>query len=140
MNVSVRAGMAANTAPATPVILIVDDDAETRDTYERALRLGGYAVAKAPDAESALRSMDSSAPAAILVDLHLPNADGLDLVRTLRARPRHVGTPIAVVTADYTLSESVVGELEYLGVGVRYKPLWIDDLLGLAGALVGRNE
>jgi CheY-like chemotaxis protein len=124
---------------AAPVILIVEDDGETLDTYARALRLAGYEVAKAPDAESALRAMDDTAPAAILVDLHLPSADGLDLVRTLRARPRHVSTPIAIVTADYTLSDSVLGELEYLNVGVRYKPLWVDDLLGLAGALVGRE-
>lgn len=122
------------------MILIVEDDEETLDTYARALRLNGYGVAEALDAESALRTIDSIRPQGVLVDLHLPHADGLDLVRTLRARPQHMTTSIVMVTGDYALSEAVVSELQYLHVDVRYKPLWLDDLLGLAQGLVGRES
>jgi DNA-binding response OmpR family regulator len=121
---------------ARPVILLVDDDQSTLDTYARALGLEGFETVKATSAEAALRTLGSPTPDAIIVDLHLPMADGLDFVRTMRARTRHARTPIALVTGDYTLSDALVGELEHLGVSVRYKPLWVEDLITLADVLV----
>ena len=84
---------------ARPVILLVDDDESTLNTNAHALRLDGFETVTATSAESALRTLALQTPDAIIVDLDLPMTDGLDFMRTLRARTQHAGTPIALVTA-----------------------------------------
>jgi len=128
----------AQLASADRLILIVEDDESTLDTYARILHLEGFATEKASSAESALRTLHSRTPNAVIVDLRLPMADGLDLVRTLRARLQYANTPIALVTGDLALSDNVIGELHHLRVDVRYKPLWVEDLAALANTLTAQ--
>jgi len=45
-------------------------------------------------------------------------------------------TPVAIVTGDYLLDDSVSTELRELGAELRFKPLWLDDLVGLARTLL----
>jgi len=123
-----------------PFILLIDDDEHTLDTYARLLTLEGFDAEKASSAESALRTLHSRMPDAIIVDLRLPMADGLDFVRTMRARLPYANTPIALVTGDYALSDDVIGELHHLRVNVRYKPLWVEDLVVLANTLVAHGS
>jgi len=122
------------------LVLIVEDDESTLDTYARTLHLEGFDTEKASSAESALQRLQTRMPDALIVDLRLPMADGLDLVRTLRARLQYANTPIALVTGDYALSDDVHGELQHLQVDVRYKPLWAEDLVALANTLVAHGS
>jgi DNA-binding response OmpR family regulator len=119
-----------------PTILLVDDDESTLDTYARTLQLEGFDTVKALSAESALRTLHSRVPDAVIVDLRLPMADGLDFVRTLRFRVRYANTPIALVTGDLALSDDIIEEFRHLRVSVRYKPLWVEDLITLADVLI----
>ena len=58
-------------------ILVVDDDQAVRESLRRALVLEGYDVELAEDGTAALRSLTQSAPDAIVLDLQMPDVDGL---------------------------------------------------------------
>jgi len=122
--------------PTTATILIVDDDEGVTQTFARMLRLEGYHVHTAVNAETGLRQADRSHPDAIILDLRMPLVDGLGFLRRLRSRDDHRGTPVAIVTGDYFLDDSVANELRELGAELRFKPMWLEDLVGLARTLL----
>jgi len=81
-------------------ILIVDDDEGVTQTFARMLRLEGYQVRTAVNAEKGLQEADLSRPDAIILDLRMPLVDGLGFLRRLRARDAQRSTPVAIVTGD----------------------------------------
>jgi len=120
---------------AAATILIVDDDEGVTQTFARMLKLEGYNVRTAMSAENGLFEAEHSQPDAIILDLRMPLVDGLGFLRRLRARDQRK-TPVAIVTGDYFLDESVASELRQLGAELKFKPLWLDDLVGLARDLL----
>lgn len=125
---------AASNTPAT--ILIVEDDPGAVEVFEQILKMNGYEVCVAPDAESGLLEIQRVNPSAVLLDLHLPIADGVEFLRQLRADVRNARMPIAVITGDYFVEDDVGRELHTLGARVHFKPLWEDDLLKLVHDLL----
>jgi len=117
-------------------ILVVDDDEGVTQTFARILRLEGYDVRTAMNAETALREADRSRPDAIILDRRMPMVDGLGFLRRLRARDEQRDTPVAIVTGDYFLDDQVSAELRELGAELKFKPLWLEDLVGLARHLL----
>jgi two-component system, OmpR family, response regulator len=117
-------------------ILIVDDDEGVTQTFARMLRLEGYQVRTAVSAETGLQEAETSAPDAIILDLRMPLVDGLGFLRRLRERDEQRTTPVAIVTGDYFLDDSISAELRELGAELRFKPLWLEDLVGLARNLL----
>ena len=117
-------------------ILIVDDDEGVTQTFARMLRLEGYEVRTAMNAEMGLREAEQSRPDAIILDLRMPLVDGLGFLRRLRAHATQRTTPVAIVTGDYFLDDSVSSELQQLGAQLKFKPLWLEDLVGLARTLL----
>jgi DNA-binding response OmpR family regulator len=117
-------------------ILIVDDDEGVRQTFSRLLKLEGYQVRTAVNAESGLQDAAENPPDAIILDLRMPLVDGLGFLRRLRSRERHRDTPVAIVTGDCFLDDAVSSELRELGAELKFKPLWLDDLVGLARTLL----
>jgi DNA-binding response OmpR family regulator len=125
------------TADQTTVkILIVDDDEGVTQTFARMLRLEGYHVRTAVTAENGLREAEEGHPDAIILDLRMPLVDGLSFLRRLRAQNDQRSTPVAIVTGDYFLDDAVSTELRELGAELRFKPLWLEDLVGLARNLL----
>jgi two-component system response regulator PrrA len=120
----------------TAKILIVDDDEGVTQTFARMLRLEGYDVRTAMNAEMGLREAEQSRPDAIILDLRMPLVDGLGFLRRLRAHAAQRNTPVAIVTGDYFLDDSVSSELHQLGAELKFKPLWLEDLVGLARTLL----
>ena len=120
----------------TGKILIVDDDEGVTQTFARMLRLEGYQVRTAVTAETGLQEAQTNAPDAIILDLRMPLVDGLGFLRRLRAQDEQRMTPVAIVTGDYFLDDSVSAELRELGAELRFKPLWLEDLVGLARNLL----
>ena len=116
-------------------ILIVDDDEGVTQTFARMLKLEGFQVRTAIDAESGLQVASESQPNAIILDLRMPLVDGLGFLRRLRSQEDQ-RTPVAIVTGDYFLEDSVADELRELGAELRFKPLWLEDLVGLARNLL----
>jgi two-component system response regulator PrrA len=117
-------------------ILIVDDDEGVTQTFARMLRLEGYQVRTAVNAENGLREAEDCHPDAIILDLRMPLVDGLGFLRQLRAHDEQRLVPVAIVTGDYFLDDAVSTELRELGAELRFKPLWLEDLVGLARNLL----
>jgi CheY-like chemotaxis protein len=68
-----------------PLILVVDDFEDTRVLYAEALVEAGFRVDQAATGREAIESARSQPPDAILMDLHMPNVDGWDATRAIRA-------------------------------------------------------
>jgi len=77
-------------------LLLVEDDAVARTAVAQNLAAHGYVVVEAEDAAAALRSWDAARPDVIVLDLGLPDLDGLTVIRRVR---REAGTPILVISA-----------------------------------------
>lgn len=121
---------------ATRTILIVDDDRSVTDTFARMLKLEGFEVATAINAEVGLELADHVRPNAIILDMRMPITNGLQFLRVLRSKPHLVEIPVAIVTGDYFLPDPIQQELKTLGASIRFKPLWLEDLIALAKTLV----
>jgi CheY-like chemotaxis protein len=79
-------------------ILIVEDDPQLRELYRHALRAAGYIVAAVEDGADALRQIEYSTPALVVLDLSLPRVDGRDVNRELKSRPETRNIPVVVVS------------------------------------------
>ena len=117
-------------------VLIVDDDESTVDAFGRILRLEGYDVLTALSADAGLREVEAARPDVILLDLRMPFMDGMVFLQRLRALEDHRHIPVAVITGDRDLEESVSRELRELNAELHFKPLWFDDLLRLTQRLL----
>lgn len=104
------------------------------------LRLEGYHVRTAVNAESGLRLAQEKHPDAIILDLRMPLVDGLGFLRRLRSYDEQRTTPVAIVTGDYFLDDAISTELRELGAELRFKPMWLEDLVGLARNLLGATH
>jgi DNA-binding response OmpR family regulator len=117
-------------------VLIVDDDPAVVATFARMLRLQGYEVVTALDAQTALREVEAVHPDAVLLDLRMPLTDGLTFLRQLREKEGDRHTPVAVVTGDYFVDEATKHELNNLESDLYLKPLWFDDLIAITRRLI----
>jgi DNA-binding response OmpR family regulator len=121
---------------ATRTILIVDDDRSVADTFARMLKLEGFGVMTALSADAGLAAARALPPDAIILDMRMPITNGLQFLRHVRTVPSLVSVPVAIVTGDYFLPEPIQHELRSLGASIRFKPLWLEDLIALAKTLI----
>ena len=117
--------------------ILIDDDQGVTDTFARMLRLEGYTVYTAISPESGLILAAEKRPQAIILDLRMPILSGLRFLELLRARPELRDTRVAIVTGDYFVDDRITEQLETLGASVRFKPLWLDDLVTIVRGLTG---
>jgi hypothetical protein len=68
--------------------------------------------------------------------MRMPITNGLQFLRQVRAVSSLTDVPVAIVTGDYFLAEPIQHELRSLGASIRFKPLWLEDLIALAKTLV----
>jgi two-component system response regulator MprA len=120
----------------TRTILIVDDDRSVAETFARMLKLEGFTVATALSAEAGLELASNARPDAIILDMRMPITSGLQFLRLVRSQPHMVDIPVAIVTGDYFLPDSIQHEIKSLGAQLKFKPMWLEDLLALARTLV----
>lgn len=81
-----------------PLVLIVEDDLETRQFYTTALSLAGFRVDQAHNGFQALEKAMESCPDAILTDIAVPGLDGIELCRRLRRDARTERVPVLAIT------------------------------------------
>lgn len=99
----------------TPLVLLVDDQEWTSRSIESILRPKGHVVLKAYTGQQALDLVQKVSPDALIVDVHLPDIDGIDLVRRLKVSPTIQSmTPILMITGG---SVGRAERLEALGAG-----------------------
>jgi DNA-binding response OmpR family regulator len=90
-------------------------------------------------AREGLKLAQTHRPTAVVVSLRSPLGTSMDLVRTLKAMPHLAQTPMAIVSGDYYPEPDHVTELTTLGVDLRYKPMWLDELVALARRLLAAS-
>jgi two-component system, OmpR family, response regulator MprA len=121
---------------SNPYVAIVDDDPSIRAALGRALRMENYDVELFDDGGSALKAIQLRAPDAIVLDLQLPDIDGLEVCR--RIRRAGDPTPILMLTARDAVNDRVegldVGADDYL-----VKPFDLAELLARLRALLRRR-
>lgn len=120
-------------------ILIVEDDAAIADVLEEVLRDVGFSVAVVSTGGDALAAMLNHRPDLVLLDLTLPDMDGLDVCRQLRADPRWNATPVIALTARDRLDDRVIGLREGLDDYVT-KPFNITELTARVDANLRRSQ
>ncbi len=120
---------------AGPVILIVEDDAATRRAVAANLLAHGYRMAEAGTAGEALATWDAGRPDLVIVDLGLPDRDGLTVVRRVRTEAT---TPILVLSARGD-EPTKVAALEQGADDYVVKPAGMDELRARIAALLRRS-
>jgi DNA-binding response OmpR family regulator len=118
-------------------LLVVEDDAAVRDALTDGLRGAGFAVDAAPTAQAALEHLAIDAYDLLVLDLGLPDADGLDLLTTLRAGA--VRLPVLVLTARGSVESRVTG-LDAGADDYLPKPFAFPELLARVRALLRRGD
>ncbi|MDP3520492.1 MAG: Hpt domain-containing protein [Hydrogenophaga sp.] len=86
-------------APATPLVLVVDDSITVRRVTQRLLQREGYRVALAIDGAQALERMREELPVVVLSDIEMPGMDGFELVQQMRADPQLNTLPVVMITS-----------------------------------------
>jgi DNA-binding response OmpR family regulator len=113
---------------APPLILIVDDEHDFRAIVSHVLERGGYSVVTAADGMSGLREFAEREPDLVILDGQLPDIDGFEVCRRLRATPRGKHVPILLCTVRSALSTVAAG-FEAGATGYVLKPFEIEELL-----------
>ena len=116
-------------------VLVVDDDRAIRNALARALELEGYAVDLVADGAAALESIRTVRPDVAIVDVMMPNVDGLTLLRVLRAERDRL--PVLMLTARTETSDRVAG-LDAGADDYLAKPFDLPELLARLRALLRR--
>jgi DNA-binding response OmpR family regulator len=128
----------STTAPARRVLL-VEDEAAIRELLRLHLSLAGYAIEEVGDGQAALQRLRTTPFDLIVLDVMLPGLDGITLCRTTRAHGVNMTTPILMLTALDTESDTVVG-LESGADDYLTKPFGIRELIARVGAILRRNR
>src|ERR1700730_4484091 len=118
-------------------VLVVDDDPAVLDSLERALRIEGYVVDAVGAGFPALERQHDDPADAVVLDLRLPDLDGLEVCRRMRAAGD--GTAVLMLTARDAVGERVAGPDAGPGDS-RAKPFALDELLARLRALLRRTE
>ncbi len=116
---------------------MVDDNEAVRVSVATVLRIEGYDVREASDGEAALRSIATSPPDAIVLDVMMPGIDGLTLCRRLRAAGNR--TPILVLTVRTEVTDRIAG-LDAGADDYLAKPFDLSELTARMRALLRRSQ
>jgi two-component system response regulator MprA len=117
-------------------ILVVDDDPAVRRSVEHALRRDGYEVSSVADGSSALAEHGVFRPDAVVLDVLMPEPNGLEVCRTLRSGG--LDTPILMLTARDLVGDRVAG-LDAGADDYLAKPFALDELRARLRALLRRS-
>ena len=123
------------TAP-DPLVLVVDDEATVRQALERALRLEGFAVSTAAGGHAALEAVAARPPAVVVLDVMMPDLDGVSVVRRMRADG--VDVPVCILSARDEVSDRVAG-LQAGADDYLVKPFALAELTARLHALLRRR-
>lgn len=92
-----------------PKILVVDDEPDALELISYNLKAAGFEVVTASDGEEALKKARNSQPSLVILDVMLPEVDGLEVCKTLRREPATAAVPILMLTAKAAEIDRVLG-------------------------------
>jgi PAS domain S-box-containing protein len=120
----------------TPVILVVDDNAELLWSYSRLLESSGYQVLQASTGEECLRLVNEIHPDLILLDVVLPDANGVELCKRIKAPSAFGGIFVALISAKDISSDEQAAGLEAGADQYIARPIDNRELLARVQALI----
>jgi two-component system alkaline phosphatase synthesis response regulator PhoP len=124
---------------AKPTILIVDDDHSITRVVRGYLEQAGYAVLAAHDGATALRLLRTDRPDLLVLDVMLPDRDGWEITRIIRADADLATTPIIMLTARVEDTDKIVG-LELGADDYITKPFNAREVVARVRALLRRSQ
>ena len=116
-------------------ILVIDDDRALRDALRRSLTLGGYEVEVAENGQHGLSKLAAAAPDAVVLDIGMPDIDGLEVCRRLRDAGNRV--PVLMLTARDAVHDRIEG-LDAGADDFLVKPFDVGELRARLRALLRR--
>ncbi|TAK02651.1 MAG: EAL domain-containing protein [Chloroflexota bacterium] len=128
MTASGRTAPAPESGPDRPRLLVIDDDPDVLAAVAAYLRHAGFEVECAPSGDAGLAILETLSFDLVLCDLGMPGLSGLDVVRTLRERPRTATMPFVLMTG----SQPETGLVPGLDAGADdfiTKPIRMDELV-----------
>ncbi len=118
-------------------VLIVDDEPNVRFVFRTALESVGHHVEEAVSGREAIQHVHASPPDIVLLDLRMPDVDGMAVLRQLRAEGNDV--PVVVVTAHGSVPDAVaalkLGAIDFLA-----KPITPQNLRGVVDEVIARHS
>jgi CheY-like chemotaxis protein len=117
--------------PRNPIVLVVDDDEDTRYLIRLALEARGYRVCEAEDGEQAIATASREQPDTILMDISMPVLNGLTATARIRERSELSKIPIVAVTAhnetDLRAGAEASGFTAYVTKPIDFD--WLDEFI-----------
>ncbi|NCC23861.1 MAG: response regulator [Deltaproteobacteria bacterium] len=118
----------------TKTIMTVDDSASVRQMVGFTLKDAGYGVIEASDGKDALSKLSGQVHM-VVTDLNMPNMDGIELIRSIRANPAYKFIPIVMLTTESQDSKKQEGKAAG-ATGWIVKPFKPDQLLAVVKKLI----
>ena len=119
------------------LILVVDDDSTARDLVERHLERSGFAVVTAPGGREGLRLVRELRPAAVTLDIMMPDIDGWTVLAAIKGDPELAGIPVVLMSiVDQKNRGYALGAADYLVKPVDRVKL-VETLTGICGSTAG---
>ena len=122
-----------------PKILVVDDDIHATTLFETILTAKGFEALIVNDSAIAVQTANSTNPDLIILDLMMPEPNGFEVCRMLRANPKYSRTPIVIFTAMGD-NESKAKALEAGANEFLTKPFRVEDLIQRIQTLLKKAE
>jgi signal transduction histidine kinase/CheY-like chemotaxis protein len=121
-----------------PLILVVDDDATVRELVQRHLERAGFAVVAARGGQEGLRLVRELRPAAVTLDIMMPDLDGWTVLAAIKGDPALASTPVVLMSiVDHKNRGYALGAADYLVKPVDRSKL-LETLTGICGSTAGR--
>ena len=129
----------ASTKKPGPTILVIEDYSDTRQLLSGMLRYRGFKVVEAEDGLEGLLKASSTYPDLIILDLAMPQMDGVEAARRIHAQPKLARTPIIVISAFVT--KEVEADVRAAGcVAIFPKPFDVKALLAKIHSTLGGDK
>ncbi|HEX8074189.1 MAG TPA: response regulator transcription factor [Thermoleophilaceae bacterium] len=129
-------GVSGTSRQSDPLVLVVDDEATVRQALERALALEGFAVETADGGLTALEAVARRPPAVIVLDVTMPDLDGVSTLKRMRAGG--VDVPVCILSARDEVEDRVAG-LQAGADDYLVKPFALEELTARLHALLRRH-
>ncbi len=126
-------------ALAMSLIYIVEDDTNIREIESFALKNSGYITVEIEKGKELYKKLQERIPSLIVLDIMLPDEDGLEIIRKLRQMPETKSIPVLMVTAKTTELDKVKG-LDMGADDYLTKPFGIMEFVSRVKALLRRSE
>lgn len=120
------------------LIYIVEDDTNIREIESFALKNSGYQIQDFPNAKEFYRAVKEKKPDLVLLDIMLPDEDGMEILQKLRKNPETKRLPVIMVTAKATELDRVKG-LDLGADDYIIKPFGVMELISRVKALLRRS-